>query len=241
MKYLTTSIALCIGLLSASGANAALVSALGGKVVNDTDFNITWLANANLAATNTFGLAYGVNYGNDSYGTPSIIDGDGLMTWGGAQKCIAAMNAANYLGYNDWRLPTTLQPDASCDFQSNGISTGPNCTGSEMGHLFYTELGSVAGQNITTAHNANYSLFNNVQSDNYWSGTEYAPNPAAFAWDFNTDGNTQYGDYKGDYFNALAVRPGQVAVTPLPASAWLFGSGLLGLIGLGRQPRLISA
>ncbi len=237
MKYLATSVALCIGLLSARGVNAALVSALGGKVVNDTDFNIAWLANANLAATNTFGLTYGVNYGNDSYGNPSIIEADGLMTWGGAQKWIAAMNAANYLGYNDWRLPTTLQPDASCEYQSSGDSYGYNCTGSEMGHLFYTELGGVAGNDITTAHNANYSLFSNLQSVFYWSGTEYAPDPA-FAWLFGTNGGTQDYAPKGNYLYALAVRTGQVTVTPLPTSAWLFGSGLLVLIGLGRQSQL---
>ena len=43
-------------LLSAVTANATLVPAMGGQVVNDTDLNITWLANANLAATNAFGV-----------------------------------------------------------------------------------------------------------------------------------------------------------------------------------------
>ncbi|MBI5783055.1 MAG: VPLPA-CTERM sorting domain-containing protein, partial [Gammaproteobacteria bacterium] len=34
---------------------------------------------------------------------------------------------------------------------------------------------------------------------------------------------------------ALAVRPGDVAVVPVPAAVWLFGSGLLGLIGVARR------
>ncbi len=34
-----------------AGAQAALVSRLGGLAVYDTDYDMTWLANANLAAT----------------------------------------------------------------------------------------------------------------------------------------------------------------------------------------------
>ena len=37
--------------------------------------------------------------------------------------------------YNDWRLPITFTQN--CD--------GYNCTNSEMGHLFYTELGNTGG------------------------------------------------------------------------------------------------
>ncbi len=129
--------ALGIGLLSVTGAHAALTSALGGQVVNDTDLNITWLANANLAASNTFGV--------------SGINAAGWMSWDTAQSWIGAMNAANYLGFNDWRLPTTLQPDASCSYQASGYVGNYNCTGSEMGHLFYNELGGTAGSSILTS------------------------------------------------------------------------------------------
>lgn len=211
MKLLTPTVALCIGLLTGSGANAALVSALGGQVVNDTDLNITWLANANLAATNTFGV--------------SGIDPAGYMSWSTAQSWIGAMNTANYLGYSDWRLPNA---DPSCGFNYN-------CTNSEMGHLFYTELGGGAGQSITTTHNTIYGLFQNVQSDTYWSGTEYAPYPSS-AWVFNTFNGYQGAFGKASpYMFALAVRPGQVVATPVPGATLLLGSGLLGLIGVARR------
>ena len=42
-----------------------------------------------------------------------------------------------------------------------------------MGHLFYNELGGVAGTSIVTLHNANYSLFSNVLPGYYWSGTSF--------------------------------------------------------------------
>jgi len=48
----------------------------------------------------------------------------------------------------------------------------------------------------------------NVQSNNYWSGTEYAPNPSN-AWNFNTNNGNQNNNDKTNSFYALAVRPGE--------------------------------
>jgi hypothetical protein len=225
-RTILAAMSLSIGLLSGTGANAALVGVLGGQAINDSDLNVTWLADANYANTS----GYAVN---------------GLMTWTQAQSWITSLNAENggvgHLGYHDWRLPATLQPDASCGIQYNPVgpygtqSWGLNCTGSDMGHLFYNELGGVAGSSITATHNANYSLFSNLQSSIYWSGTEYAPNTTlAYNFSFNS-GNQDLIGNKTYSFYALAVRPGQVAAVPVPAAAWLFGSGLLGLVGVARR------
>ena len=265
-QTLLAAVILGTSLFTATQANAALVSALGGQVVNDTDLNITWAANANLAATNTFGLSYGVNYGTDIYGYQSIINSDGSMTWGGAQKWIAAMNTANYLGYNDWRLPTTtdtgkLEPDnrlrrthwrlptttdtgkPGCQQSYNGTDCGYNSTGSEMSHLYYNELGNKALYNTAGVEQSgsglvNTGTFSNFQTYKYWSGTEYAPNPYG-AWVFNTGYGNQVADDKNGNMFAMAVRPGQVAAVPVPAAAWLLGSGLLGLIGVARRRLVI--
>lgn len=40
--------------------------------------------------------------------------------------------------WNDWRLPITLNQDGS------GPCYGYNCTGSEIGHLYYVDLGTQA-------------------------------------------------------------------------------------------------
>ena len=216
--------AFCAGVFSlglVTSAHAALVSRLGGMAVYDTDYNITWLADANLASSNTFGVS-------------NIYTG-GVMSWDTAQSWIGAMNSNAYLGYSDWRLPTTLQPDSTCDTQTGNISHGLNCSGSEMGHLFYSELGGTANTSILTSHNSYFDLFNNIQADVYWSGTEYAPNPTSQAWVFGFLYGGQDADLKSNTLYAWAVRPGDIAVVPVPSAVWLFGSGLIGLLGFRRR------
>ncbi|MHB1142267.1 MAG: PKD domain-containing protein [Sulfuricaulis sp.] len=195
IRFLGAACACALILAISTSAYAALVARLGGQAVYDTDRNITWLANANLAASNTFGVS-GIN--------PS-----GSMTWDVAQNWVAAMNSANYLGFNNWRLPATLQPDVTCSQQST-TSYGSNCSGSEMGHLFYSELAGVAGRDILAIHNSSFSLFSNLQSNVYWSGTEYAPNTLN-AWYFDFGGGSQVNFYKFGTMYATAVRSGDVA------------------------------
>jgi len=146
----------CLFIFVATSTNANLVSRLGGQAVYDTDFDITWIADANLAASNTFGTA-GINV-------------SGAMNWTKVNTWIGNLNAANYLGFNDWSLPVTPQPDATCSSQTGGVppqDVGSGCTGSDMGHLF----------NVEGVSAATPGLFSNVQSVVYWSGTEFAPDP----------------------------------------------------------------
>ena len=170
LSRLALAAALSVATLS---AQAALVARPGGMVY-DTVQNITWLQNWNT---------------------------NGRMDW------TTANNWANnlvYGGFDDWRLPTantTASSNCSANFNPGGGFPqqyfGYNCTGSEMGHMFYTEFGATAGNSILTGSNAaNLALFTNVQSDLYWSGTEYAPNPGA-AWYFSTVNGGQDGNGKG--------------------------------------------
>lgn len=77
----------------------------------------------------------------------------------------------------------------------------------------------------------------NVQSNNYWSGTEYAPN-SNNAWNFNFNNGNRFVDGMNFNFFAWAVHSGDVgAQVPEPVTLALMGLGLMGLLGFGRQQR----
>ena len=82
-------------------------------------------------------------------------------------------------------------------------------------------------------HNDNYNLFSNIVQSSYFSGTEYQGTGGARNFYFDTGNQGAGGIYNVSY--AWAVRDGQVSTVPVPAAAWLLGSGLLGLLGFIRR------
>ena len=65
---------------------------------------------------------------------------------------------------------------------------------------------------------------------------EYAPNTNN-AWYFYFNFGRQYAGLKDNFYYAWAVRSGDVSAVPVPAAAWLFGSGLIGLLGVAKRKR----
>ena len=233
---------IALGFSFTTTTQAALI-ARGTDMVYDDVNNITWASDANLFKTqaasnpNLVSEIIAAN-GGVIHDTPNVYDtvpnsgvyslttadfntSNGRLTWWGAQ---AWANNLSLGGYTDWTLPTTVP-----------AQYGLNQTGSQMGDLFYNQLGGVAWTSITTTHNANYNLFSNVQNDTYWLSSESAPFPF-IAWVFDTtNGDPTTTSYKFDQLYAWAVRPGDVAAVPLPGAVWLFLSGLIGFMGLKRR------
>lgn len=167
----------------------------------DTDADLTWLADANYAMTSGY-------------------DADGLMNWADANGWAASLNVG---GVNGWRLASTLNADGS------DPCYGYNCTGIEMGNLFYNVLGGSAGNDIASVHNANYGLFSNVQSY-YWTATEYAPENS-YVWFFQmSDGDPGTTSKDEFIWAAWAVHSGDVSTVPEPPMVLLITTGLFGLI-----------
>lgn len=204
----------------------------------DTVLNITWLADAN------YGRAIGTT-----------------MDWFNSNTWAAGLNVN---GISGWRLPTVSPIDGTTadDYNASTVGTedyGFNVsapgtlyagsTASEMAHLSYNTLGNKGFCDPATPSDfahcpeqagwglSNTGPFANVYSTTgYWTATTFAPDPFA-GWVFNLNNGVQTYSHKSNSFLAWAVHSGDVgaAVVPVPAAVWLFGSGLLGLIGMARR------
>ncbi len=155
------------------------------------------------------------------------------MNWADANSWA---NTLSFAGLDGWRLPGLLPNNTDC--------LGANCQNTELGHLFYSELNGQAENEL------NSSVFNNVQASVYWLKESVNMFGMNLGWGFVTGGGVLSG-YQNVYnaaseFQAWAVHDGDItldanyipASIPVPAAVWLFGTGLLGLLGGARKRTL---
>jgi len=227
MKRCYTGV-LCVGLLAiglSSAAQAALYDRGNGLIYDDV-LNITWLQDANYAATQ-----YAATSGAEG-------DADGAMSWNDAQ---AWADGLNYQGHTNWRLPSIDPLNGSSYDLTYNISGATdygynnNTTNTELGHLFHVSLGYLSRfYNWNYGSDESVSIFgSSLQSDKYWSGSETSDTTALY---FDMLDTHQSHANKTSEFYAWAVSNGDISVNPvpLPAAVWLFGGGLMSLIGFGR-------
>jgi len=220
-------VALSLGLILALPAQAALHDRGGGLIYDDV-LEITWLQNANYGASSSYDNGYSTTDGRMTWAN-AVAWADNLSYY----------DSVRDVTYSDWRLPTvspingsSFQYFSGSDYWSGTRDEGYNvsasgtayagATGSELAYMYYNNLGNkgylnTAGQTqsgyglVDDANNPNdESLFTNLQSNVYWSGTEYAPN-SSNAWFFHTILGSQFADFKDIDYYAMAVHPGDVA------------------------------
>mgnify|MGYP003573512419 CR=1 FL=1 len=217
--------AVCASVFSicAIPSHAALVDN-GGGLIYDTVLDITW------AQTGP----------------------DGGLTWPDAKSYAAGLTLG---GVSGWRLPyasvaagpgglVPIGTPVDCSTASEA-----DCRDNEMGYMFYQNLGGTLGTSIDEPNggNDNRDLFpgllpNNVVS--FWNDQDIETNGAAtWVFDFANDGSnvaiagSNDSQLKSQSMGAWAVHDGNVSPVPVPAAVWLFGSGLLGLIGMARRKK----
>jgi len=163
------------------------------------------------------------------------------MTWQAANNWSAQLTVG---GVSGWRLADTIDVGNNGITYANGnfytgIDAGYNMTThSELSNLYYNVLGNLSPYYTSGNDQPGWGLlntgpFSNIQSY-YWSATEYAPF-TTYAWDFSTINGYQGSSNKSNSYYGWAVRSGDVSAVPVPAAMWLFGSGLLGLVGVARR------
>lgn len=138
-----------------------------GQTVYDPRMDITWLADADLARTQTFG-AQCANYepsDKPDFFPPGIpcIDADGAMTHETALHWIDGMNkysgpsGVGWLGQTEWKLPA-----------DPALCGGFGCTDTPMGELYYIQLHLSQGTPVVTTPGI-VGPFNHVQPYLYWN------------------------------------------------------------------------
>lgn len=195
-------------------ASAELIDR-GNGMIYDSDQNLTWLKDANYAATQY--LRSGGARG----------DLDGLMTWETANAWADSLLVG---GFRDWRLPRVIDAaDLGCDFAYLGTDCGYNIDDSlsEIAYMFHHNLGNVSvfdetgrlrgGMNRIDWGLVNHGPFKNLYNGPYWTSVELAPYPRN-AWGFLTHDGFQYDANKKNRFYAWAVRTGDVGAMTDPSS-----------------------
>jgi hypothetical protein len=168
--YTSLVLALNAGFLSVPSADAQLITSPDGESVYDSTLNVFWLANANLAASEKFGIASACTFPPQ---TP-CINPDGSMDYTSAQQWVSGLNANWYGGRNNWTLPFSPTADSSCEGRPTGgtwnNSFGFGCTASALGSLFYRTLGGRATSTAVRMPAGNVvGPFRNLQPYLYWS------------------------------------------------------------------------
>jgi hypothetical protein len=236
MKRLITVFLLLVSLQT----NAALVARAGGAAYYDTVLDITWLADANYAATQDYGLAG--------------VSSQGQMDQATAQAWIGAMNLDNHLGVSTWRLPVAnpidgvsydvnFTEDGSTDLARNLTGPGSAFDGStenEMANLYFNTLGNTSSRDVSGALTgcgisclSNTGPFANLSNILYWSGSASPTTDEYFAFSFNGVSDSRINT---DTFRVFAVASGDVLV-PIPPAMLLFSSALA-LLGWSRKRKI---
>ena len=236
-EVLTQTVGSGSNVFNSSIANANQGAAVEGvsaaTVTTSTSFSYNAAANSDLqafiSAHSADGLQYGIMGGAYSSSTPV-----GRRANGASLVVTSSPDSTPYTNNGQSKIAGTevagsgLESDISSLNQGtfdahNGTSSGVIGTAASTGALI-DWYGT--GVNVVGAIGSSLELF----------GISGNGKPSGFALGYDLgklsfDGNTL----------TFTANTGSAPPVPLPAAAWLFGSGLLGLLGIGRRRNAVAA
>jgi hypothetical protein len=219
----------------------------GGGLIYDDVLNITWLQDANYARTQGYGLIQ-----------------NGGLTWYDALTWAANLtyhDSVRNVTWDDWRLPDISPLDPSKGWQMQISTDGDQddsynvsapgtkyagSTASELPYMYFNNLGNTSRCPVglgfggcSTAGASSFTLktgpFINLEKNFYWTGSnENLPFADGWGLDMGSLWGVQGAFNAGVPHVAWAVRDGDVALIPVPASIILFGSTVMGWLGARR-------
>lgn len=218
-------------LFGMAGMADAALTTIGTATYNGADYKLIW------DDDNNGNSVIWLDYSN----TPAAWSAQVAWTAGLDAALTYHIDAAYKVAWDDadWRLPSTVDGPYKYGYDGS-TTTGYNITSSEMGHLYYDELGNLGYLDPAGNSQAGFGLqhtgdFDNLTDESWWwSGTENAANPVR-AWAIYMPHGYQGYLVKSGSGVGLAVRSGQVSAVPVPAAIWLLGSGLTGMAVLRRR------
>lgn len=212
-------------------ADASLLT-IGTASYNSNNYNLIYDNDS------PFGSIVYLDYSET--GDPAGYVGDGSRYWAAQSAWANSLNTVGLVynfnaGYSmawsdGWRLPSTVDTRESIGF---------DVTSSELGHLFYTELGNSNPQSGNGL--VNTGPFTNLQTGCYWSGTDFSAD-YGMKWFFSTCGLQCFEDVSSLEGFGLAVRSGQLIETvpvPEPATIYLLILGIAALCIVLKLKKLI--
>jgi len=210
-------------------AQADLIT-IGTAGYNGSDYNLIWDDNNNGNSVIWLDYSNPRSWWDDQNEWANQLDSQ--LTYNIDSTYNVTWNETN------WRLPKTVNGIHHWSYDGS-TTAGFNITTSEMGHLFYEELGNLGLYATWGLYEQpgwgllNTGDFQNLIPSYYFSATKYSYGPGL--WNFHMGNGRQNTASDSSINCALAIRTAQVSTVPEPGTIILFSFGMIGLVGFARK------
>jgi len=205
-----TALALAASILTGTSlggwGTAAASPRAAASLIYDFHDGVVWLGDADLPATQSFGLPIGRN---------------GAMTYATAVRWVAHLNSYDggkgWLGHHDWTLPVTPTPysDTHCSAQNKagGGSFGYGCLASPLAALYAVTMDLAHPDTAVPVPDTRTGPFHDFRPYLYWTAHQTPRHPGSYdTLSFNTGWPGANVDKHNLY--ALPMIPGNPFHTP---------------------------